>query len=226
MPYHAVEEKETGDPAEAATVAAEATKKPKDGPTVCIVGDGNAAHVLIPFLGDTHHTVNLMSLNPAKWERTIRCDWKNMNNEVIKTFVGDINKLSDDFADVIPDADIIFLVSIDCTETVVLFVSFLIMLNHDFSTSVCQFISIGMLLGSWLRTLIGPRRRSLWELSMGENKERSEHILCGTSLILSDPDFIRLCLFSTNLSDKRASIGVSKGEKMSNFTACFWAHVL
>jgi hypothetical protein len=110
MPYHAAEEKETGNPVEAYYVAAEedATKRGK-GPTVCIVGDGNAAHVLIPFLGDTHHTVNLMSLNPSKWESTVRCDWKNMKNEVLRTFVGDINKISDDFADVIPDADIVFL---------------------------------------------------------------------------------------------------------------------
>lgn len=50
-----------------------------------------------------------MSLNPSKWERTIRCDWKNMKDEIIQTFVGDINKLSDDFSVVIPDADIIFL---------------------------------------------------------------------------------------------------------------------
>ncbi len=108
MPYHAVEEKETGNPLEAA-VAAEEDAKMGKGPTVCIVGDGNAAHVLIPFLGDTHHTVNLMSLNPDKWERTIRCDWKDMANEVLATYVGDINKISSDFAEVIPDADIIFL---------------------------------------------------------------------------------------------------------------------
>jgi len=46
MPYHAVEEKETGNPAEA--VVPPPVKKP-GGPTVCIVGDGNAAHVLIPL---------------------------------------------------------------------------------------------------------------------------------------------------------------------------------
>lgn len=112
MPYHAVEEKETGkSDVAAAGVPEPAVKRVKKegGPTVCIVGDGNAAHVLIPFLGDTHHTVNLMSLSPDKWESTIRCQWKNMNNEVIKTFVGDINKISSDFEDVIPDADIIFL---------------------------------------------------------------------------------------------------------------------
>jgi len=50
-----------------------------------------------------------MSLQPEKWERTIRCDWKNMKDEVLQTFVGDIHKLSDDFSVVIPDADIIFL---------------------------------------------------------------------------------------------------------------------
>lgn len=77
--------------------------------TVTIVGDGNAAHVLIPFLGDTHHTVNLMSLRPDDWSRTVMCEVQNMKHEVLHTFHGDINKLSSDFADVIPDADIIFL---------------------------------------------------------------------------------------------------------------------
>lgn len=50
MPYHAIEEKETGKPEvlQEVTVAPE-TQKQKDGPVVCIVGDGNAAHVLIPL---------------------------------------------------------------------------------------------------------------------------------------------------------------------------------
>ena len=52
--------------------------------TVAIVGDGNAAHVLIPFLGGTHHTVNLLSLNPHKWDRTVRCEVQNMKHEVLK----------------------------------------------------------------------------------------------------------------------------------------------
>ena len=52
--------------------------------TVAIVGDGNAAHVLIPFLGGTHHVVNLLSLNPHKWDRTVRCEVQNMKHEVLK----------------------------------------------------------------------------------------------------------------------------------------------
>jgi len=47
MPYHAVEEKETGNPAE--VVVPPPVNKKAGGPTVCIVGDGNAAHVLIPL---------------------------------------------------------------------------------------------------------------------------------------------------------------------------------
>lgn len=77
--------------------------------TVTIVGDGNAAHVLIPFLGDTHHTVNLMSLRPDDWSQTVMCEVQNMKHEVLHTFHGDLNKISSDYADVIPDADIIFL---------------------------------------------------------------------------------------------------------------------
>jgi len=52
--------------------------------TVAIVGDGNAAHVLIPFLGGTQRTVNLLSLNPHKWDRTVRCEVQNMKHEVLK----------------------------------------------------------------------------------------------------------------------------------------------
>ena len=52
--------------------------------TVAIVGDGNAAHVLIPFLGGTQHTVNLLSLSPHKWDRTVRCEVQNMKHEVQK----------------------------------------------------------------------------------------------------------------------------------------------
>lgn len=77
--------------------------------TVTIVGDGNAAHVLIPFLGDTHHTVNLLSLRPDEWEHTVRCEVQNMKHECLATHVGEIHKLSDKFEDVIPEADIIFL---------------------------------------------------------------------------------------------------------------------
>ena len=69
--------------------------------TVAIVGDGNAAHVLIPFLGDTQHTVNLLSLNTHKWDRTVRCEVQNMKHEVLSEFHGDINVLSDDYAEVV-----------------------------------------------------------------------------------------------------------------------------
>lgn len=77
--------------------------------TVTIVGDGNAAHVLIPFLGDTHHTVNLMSLRPDDWQQTVTCEVQNMQHEVLKTFIGEIKTCSSDYKDVIPDADVIFL---------------------------------------------------------------------------------------------------------------------
>jgi len=77
--------------------------------TVTIVGDGNAAHVLIPFLGETHHKVNLLSLRATEWSNEVQCEVQDMQHQVLRTFVGHIHKLSSEFKDVIPDADIIFL---------------------------------------------------------------------------------------------------------------------
>jgi len=86
------------------------TNKARETCTVTIVGGGNSAHVLIPFLGETHHTVNLFTRRPDDWEDTITCEVRNGETGVLlKTFRGTINKISSDPADVIPEADIVIL---------------------------------------------------------------------------------------------------------------------
>jgi prephenate dehydrogenase len=76
--------------------------------TVCIVGGGNSAHVLIPFLSTAGHTVNLLTRRPNDWSKVVTCDITSMDNQVIKKFEGTCKRSSDP-NDVIPDADAIIL---------------------------------------------------------------------------------------------------------------------
>lgn len=92
--------------------------------TVTVVGGGNSAHVLIPFLSASGHKVNLMSRRPQAWSKVITCElqrpskkkemttYGNVSHpsaEVIQTVKGSCEKISSDPADVIPDADVIVL---------------------------------------------------------------------------------------------------------------------
>lgn len=76
--------------------------------TVSIVGGGNSAHVLIPFLSTAGHNVNLLTRRPNDWNDVVTCDLTTMENKVTKTFTGTC-KTSSDPKDVIPDADAIIL---------------------------------------------------------------------------------------------------------------------
>lgn len=82
--------------------------KPKKKITVCIVGGGNSAHVLIPFLSEAGHEVNLMTRRPKEWGDSVRCDITSMDNTVSKTFIGKFKRSSEP-NDVIIDADAIIL---------------------------------------------------------------------------------------------------------------------
>jgi ketopantoate reductase len=78
--------------------------------TICIVGGGSSAHVLIPFLSQSSsHTIHLLTRKPDEWHTTITCDLTNMANEVTQSFEGKIHKKSNEPEQVIPDADIIVL---------------------------------------------------------------------------------------------------------------------
>lgn len=78
--------------------------------TVTIVGGGNSAHVLIPFLKESGHKVNLMTRRPNSWQETVVCEVTcGVTANVMKHHEGKIDKKSSDPTDVIPDADVICL---------------------------------------------------------------------------------------------------------------------
>lgn len=78
--------------------------------TVCIVGGGSSAHVLIPFLSQqTHHKIHLLTRRPDDWQDIVTCELTDMKNQVLQSFHGRIDKKSHDPHQVIPEADIIIL---------------------------------------------------------------------------------------------------------------------
>jgi len=92
-------------------------------PTMDSTG-GNSAHVLIPFLSASGHTVNLMTRRPQAWSKVITCElqrpskkkemvtYGNVNHpsaDIIQAVKGSCEKISSNPADVIPDADVIVL---------------------------------------------------------------------------------------------------------------------
>lgn len=77
--------------------------------TIAIIGGGNSAHVLIPFLHSAGHVVNLLTRRPDEWRDQVVCDLTSMDNAVKKSFYGKIHLKSSSPADVIPSADAIIL---------------------------------------------------------------------------------------------------------------------
>ncbi|WP_271406750.1 NAD/NADP octopine/nopaline dehydrogenase family protein [Tenacibaculum soleae] len=77
--------------------------------TITIVGGGSSAHVLIPFLTNSSRSINLYTRQPDKWQNKIETELQNNEGEVLKTYYGDIDKISNDPKDVITQADIIIL---------------------------------------------------------------------------------------------------------------------
>jgi hypothetical protein len=78
--------------------------------TTCIVGGGNSAHVLIPFLCEAGHHVNLLTRRPDDWNDVVYSEVTDgITTEIIQTHVGKVHCKSSDPAQVIPDADIIIL---------------------------------------------------------------------------------------------------------------------
>jgi hypothetical protein len=78
--------------------------------TVTIVGGGNSAHVLIPFLTAAGHKVHLMTRRPTEWQDKVICEVQcGLTGDKQKVCEGLISKKSSDPAEVIPDADAIIL---------------------------------------------------------------------------------------------------------------------
>lgn len=77
--------------------------------TVTIVGGGASAHTLIPLLSAAKYHVNLLTRKPARWSKQIELQYQSTEEEVIKTFPGEISKISSNPKDVIPESDVIIL---------------------------------------------------------------------------------------------------------------------
>lgn len=75
---------------------------------VTIVGGGNSAHVLIPLLSRTQHSIQLLTSRPDRWSRNPELVINSPINGV-SSITGCIHHLSDDPAEVIPGSDIIIL---------------------------------------------------------------------------------------------------------------------
>jgi len=76
---------------------------------IAIIGGGNSAHTLIPLLSNSGMEINLLTRKPDKWSKTIELDYIQPSGEYVKSFQGQLNKISDEPADIIPDVDIIIL---------------------------------------------------------------------------------------------------------------------
>lgn len=76
---------------------------------ITIVGGGNSAHVLIPLLSESGMKINLLTRKPDIWKKTIDLDYVHPSGEHVRSFQGELNNISKDPVDVIPDADIIIL---------------------------------------------------------------------------------------------------------------------
>jgi hypothetical protein len=78
--------------------------------TTCIVGGGNSAHILIPFLSEGGHRVHLLTRRPGDWQDVVSCEITDgFTGEVSKTHFGRIARKSSNPEDVIPEADVIVL---------------------------------------------------------------------------------------------------------------------
>lgn len=76
---------------------------------IVIIGGGNSSHVLIPLLSDAHFNITLLTSRPSAWSHTIELEYRNSNDEVLKIFKGEINAITDNPQDCIPNADYIVL---------------------------------------------------------------------------------------------------------------------
>ena len=74
-----------------------------------IVGGGSSAHVLIPFLSGADLEVNILTRRPAEWSQEVELQLQSIHGELKETFKGSLTRISDEPAEVIPQADFIIL---------------------------------------------------------------------------------------------------------------------
>ena len=76
---------------------------------VTIVGGGSSAHVLIPFLSGAGFDVNILTRKPKEWSRKVDVQLHSIHGELKEEFSGTLTKISDNPAEVIPQASFVIL---------------------------------------------------------------------------------------------------------------------
>jgi len=76
---------------------------------VTIVGGGSSAHVLIPFLSGAGFDVNILTRKPKEWSRKVDVQLHSIHGELQEEFSGSLTKISDNPAEVIPQASFVIL---------------------------------------------------------------------------------------------------------------------
>jgi len=76
---------------------------------VTIVGGGNSAHVIIPILAKQGYHITLLTRKPKKWKSTVTLDYINADNELVKKIKGSVDKISDNYPEVINKSDLVLL---------------------------------------------------------------------------------------------------------------------
>ncbi len=76
---------------------------------VTIVGGGSSAHILIPFLSGAGFTVNILTRRPKEWSTKVDLQLHSVEGETLEKFSGSLTKISDNPADVIPQASFVIL---------------------------------------------------------------------------------------------------------------------
>ena len=70
-----------------------------------ICGGGSSAHTLIPLLSDTIFDVSVYTSRPEKWSHSIDLEWHDPSGKVLGNYSGKLDKISENPAELIPDAD-------------------------------------------------------------------------------------------------------------------------
>lgn len=76
---------------------------------VTIIGGGNSSHVIIPILAKQGYNVTLLTRKPKKWKSTITLDYINSEGSLIKQIKGNIDKISDNYKQVLANTDLVLL---------------------------------------------------------------------------------------------------------------------
>ena len=81
--------------------------------TVAICGGGNLAHGCSAAIGhrNKHFNINVLSRRPSVWNAEITAHTTGSSWEKYGTLKGKLNKVSDDAAQIVPDADLILICS-------------------------------------------------------------------------------------------------------------------